>query len=73
MAAKRTRRKTAPKRRCGTRRKLTIAERAKKHGVTVAVFKTYLAQRKKLGQQLLAGSGRASKRGGKSQLSLWSE
>lgn len=71
-------RKTATRRRCRARRKLTIAERAKKHGVTVAVFKAYLAKRRQLGRELLAGghskSGKRSKRSvGKPQLSLWGE
>lgn len=74
----RTSKKSKPtKRRCRARRKLTIAERAKKHGVTVAVFKAYLAKRRQLGRELLAGghgkNGKRGKRSGKSQLSLWGE
>ncbi len=72
MARKST--KAKPKRRCRAARKLTIAERAKKHGVTVAVFKAYLAQRSELGRQMLAGRGKSKKRGsGKPQLSLWGD
>jgi hypothetical protein len=34
-------------------RKLTLAARAKKHGVSVAKFKDYLAARRQLGREML--------------------